>query len=634
MAVAPARHDPCSAIGLSPLLGYQTLLSLGHRALGDEIRIESLYDWFMSRLAHIRPLGATFGRVGFRVGLLVFWMLVCVVAAVFPSFATAANKKVDVGMASLGEAEGSLCLPQANGAPGKPHTLTFADLKGGALAVPDDGRIVSWVVGGGTTEPDVAVPDPDASVVLDVFEPGIAQHAHIFAQSPHATSFYEDEQTPMPISPIPVLPGDEVGATLSAGGTSPNFTQAEVFCSNRGTSEYGIWEPALLEGNANGVSPKETKIGEIAVQAQVEVDPPGVPADGLSPVTGPSSGGQTLTIIGEHLANATVGVSPANAPPGDSGGYGSTQLTENTDSQIKFIVPEAVAEGAADVHVTTAGGVIVLKEAYDYKGAVAPTLPLVVTAEATSITQTSAELNGTVNPRGRSVSVCVFTYGPGEAEGEEEGEEGKEAPCSPLSFTGESAQPVSAMLTGLTPDTTYGYTLFADNESGGKGGPGSGSEVTFKTLGTSSGGGGGGSGGGGALTKELAGTAITPALSPLIPHISNTFSTPPAKVSKKGLLTFPLSAPGPGTFTALATIAGGAAHAGSAHAGIAKAKSVRYGATSVKVTQAGAVSLKISPSKAAVALLKRKHRLLLHVTLTFTPTSGTATTHVVSVVVR
>ena len=100
------------------------------------------------------------------------------------------------------------------------------------------------------------------------------------------------------------------------------------------------------------------------------------------------------------------------------------------------------------------------------------------------------------------------------------------------------------------------------------------------------------------------------------------------------MLTFPLSAPGPGTFTALATIAGGAAHTSSAHANIAKAKSVRYGAASVKVTQAGAVSLKISPSKAAVALLKRKHRLLLHVTLTFTPTSGTATTHVASVVVR
>jgi len=562
-------------------------------------------------------------------------MLVCVVAAASPSLATAADKKVDVGMSSPGEAEGSLCLPEAYGAPGYPHSLTFADLKGGALEVPDDGNIVSWVVGGGSSEPDVMFPDPEASVVLDVFAPEIAQHPHIFAQSPPEESSYQFNDAPMTIPPIAVAAGDEVGVTLMAGGTSQGYFRAVVDCtsSSRSGSEYGLWEPALAPGDANGVVPTP-HAGEVAVQAQMEIDAPAVPADGLSPVTGPSSGGQTLTIIGEHLANATVGVSLANAPPGDSGGYGSTQLTENTDSQIKFIVPEAVAEGAADVHVTTAGGVIVLKEAYDYKGAVAPTLPLVVTAEATSITQTSAELNGTVNPRGRSVSVCVFTYGPGEAEGEEEGEEGKEAPCSPLSFAGNSAEPVSATLTGLKPDTTYGYTLYANNESGGKGGPGSGSELTFKTLGTSSGGGGGGGGGAGALSKELAGTAITPVTSPLIPHLVDTFVAPAPKVSKKGLLTFPLSAPGPGTFTALATVAGGSAHTSSAHASVAKAKSVRYGAASVKVTQAGAVNLKISPSKAAVALLKRKHRLLLHVTLTFTPTSGTATTHVVSVVVR
>ena len=415
-------------------------------------------------------------------------MLVCVVAAASPSFATAADKKVDVGMANPDE--GSLCLPEASGEPGEPHSLTFADLKGGALEVPDDGKIVSWVVDGGSSEPDVMFPDPEASVVLDVFEPGIAQHAKIFAQSPPEESSYEFGDAPMTIPAIAVAAGDEVGVTLMAGGSSQGYFRAVVYCTSRSTSgsEYGLWEPSLVR-DSNSVGYKEKRMGEVAVQAQMEVDPPVVPADGLSPATGPSSGGQTLTIVGEHLANATVGVGVANAPPGDSGGYGSTQLTENTDSQIKFIVPEAVAEGAADVHITTDGGEVVLKEAYDYKGAVAPTLPLVLTGAATSITQSSAQLNGTVNPRGRSVSVCIFTYGPGEAEGEEEGEEGKEAPCSPLSFAGNSAEPVSATLTGLKPNTTYGYTLYANNESGGKGGPGSGSELTFKTLGTSSGGG-------------------------------------------------------------------------------------------------------------------------------------------------
>jgi hypothetical protein len=435
-------------------------------------------------------------------------LLVCVVAAASPSFATAAARKVGVGMASPGEADGSLCLPEAYGAPGYPHSLTFADLKGGALEVPDDGRIVSWVVGGGVSEPDVDFPHPEASIVLDVFGPDIAQHPHIFAQSPPAESFYQFETTPMTIPPITVAAGDEVGVTLMAGGTSPTFFQATVYCTSRSASgsEYGIWEPALAPGDANGVVPTP-HTGEIAVQAQIEVDAPAILASGVAPTTGPSSGGQTVTIVGEHLANASVEVSLPNAHEGDAGGFGSrAQLTENTDEQVKFTTPEAeVGEGLVDIRIKTAGGEVDLKEVYEYKGALVPTIPLVVTGEATSITQTSAVLNATVNPRGLTVSSCGFAYGIGEADGEE-GEEEKYSPCSPLTFTGDSAEPVSAALTGLTPGTTYGYTVSADNETGLHGGFGGGSERTFKTLGT-------GEGGAEEKAKEPVGTA--PATSPV-----------------------------------------------------------------------------------------------------------------------
>jgi IPT/TIG domain len=402
-----------------------------------------------------------------------------------PSLASAANRKVGVGMASPGEADGSRCQPEAYG--GGPRSLTFADLKGGALEVPDDGRIVSWVVGGGVSEPDVMFPHPEASIVLDVFDPDISQHPHIFAQSPPAESFYQFDSTPMTIPPITVAAGDEVGVTLMAGGTYPNYFQATVYCTSRSTSgsEYGLWEPALVPGDSNGVVPTP-HAGEIGVQAQVELDAPAIVPSGLTPVTGPSSGGQTVTIVGEHLSDASVEVSLPNAHEGDAGGFGSrAQLTENTDGQVKFTTPEAeVGEGPVDVRVKTAGGEVILKEVYEYKGALVPTIPLVVTGEATSITQTSAVLNATVNPRGLTVSSCGFTYGIGEAEGgEEEGEEEKHAPCSPLTFTGESAESVSAALTGLTPDTTYGYTVSADNETGSHGGFVSGSERTFKTLG-------------------------------------------------------------------------------------------------------------------------------------------------------
>jgi len=502
--------------------------------------------------------------------------------------------------------------------------------------VPDDGTITSWRFGGSV--------GGAASVSLDIFGPGFSSHPELIGQFESPDKNFGPDEEDVVNAVIPVAAGDGIGATVAAPESSTESNEAFVNCVEGaldGTEDLvGFWETPLTPGDF--ISPK-LKSGEVGISAAVELDEP-IISGPPSHTSGPSAGGQTITIKGEHLAHVT-GVSV-----GEEVATSIEQTSAHEDEEVTFVTPEALKEGNVEADLLTAGGKAKFK--YDYIGAVAPTTPLVVTMEATSITSTTAVLNATVNPRGLVVSgggECGFTYGPGEAEGEEE----TEIACSPSSFGGDDNEdPVSAALTGLTPDTTYGYRPFVNDPIGHKGGRGAGAELRFKTLGASGGGGGSGgggssgggssggggggssSGGGGALTKELGGTAIAPASLPLISHLVDTFVAPPAKVSKKGLLTFPLSAPGPGTFTALATIAGGAAHASSAHASIAKAKSVRYGVASVKVTQAGAVSLKISPSKAAVALLERKHRLLLHVTLTFTPTSGTATTHVVSVVVR
>jgi hypothetical protein len=588
------------------------------------------------------------------VAVLLAPLLICVVAAISPSLATAAARKVGVGMASPGEADGSICLPEAYG--GGPRSLTFADLKGGALEVPDDGRIVSWVVGGGTSEPDVMFPHPEASIVLDVFDPDIAQHPHIFAQSPPAESFYQFETTPMTIPPITVAAGDGVGVTLMAGGTSPTFFQATVYCTSRSTSgsEYGIWEPALVPGDSNGVVPTP-HAGEIGVQAQVELDAPAIVPSGLTPVTGPSSGGQTVTVVGEHLANASVEVSLPNAHEGDAGGFGDrAQLTENTDDQVKFTTPEAeVGEGPVDVRVKTAGGEVILKEVYEYKGALVPTIPLVVTGEVTSITQTSAVLNATVNPRGLAVSSCGFTYGIGEAEGgEEEGEEEQHAPCSPLTFTGDSAEPVSAALTGLTPNTTYGYTVSADNETGSHGGFVSGSERTFKTLGI------------GEkspeetakeaektkeaekakeLAKELSGTApaptntITPTLFPIIPPKGLVATIPvvglvgggSATATPAGVVPIKVSCPAGessciGSIT-LTTI-GPAGSASTAREAKAKKKPVLTLATgSFTVAGGKTATVQLHLSSKAKALLKHSHTL--HASATIVAHDSTGATH-------
>jgi sugar lactone lactonase YvrE len=87
-----------------------------------------------------------------------------------------------------------------------------------------------------------------------------------------------------------------------------------------------------------------------------------------------------------------------------------------------------------------------------------PPLPTATTGSATSITSTSATLNGTVNPNGASTTV-VFEYGTTTAYDSEV------IPVqSPL--RGWIAQEVSAGLTDLSPETTYHFRVKAVNSIG------------------------------------------------------------------------------------------------------------------------------------------------------------------------
>ncbi len=83
-----------------------------------------------------------------------------------------------------------------------------------------------------------------------------------------------------------------------------------------------------------------------------------------------------------------------------------------------------------------------------------PNVPTVVTKAASSVTQTTATLNATVNPNGETVSECKFEYGTTDAYG-------KTAPCTPSPGSGESPVAVSASVTGLTANTTYHFRIFA-----------------------------------------------------------------------------------------------------------------------------------------------------------------------------
>jgi alpha-tubulin suppressor-like RCC1 family protein len=101
-----------------------------------------------------------------------------------------------------------------------------------------------------------------------------------------------------------------------------------------------------------------------------------------------------------------------------------------------------------------------------------PSSPSAVTGGALSVTQSSATLEGSVNPNGSAVAAwCRFEYGPSEAYG-------SSAACPATLPGGSSPEDVSSSLTGLSVGTSYHYRLVAVNAAGAIS---YGADQTFKT---------------------------------------------------------------------------------------------------------------------------------------------------------
>jgi hypothetical protein len=99
-------------------------------------------------------------------------------------------------------------------------------------------------------------------------------------------------------------------------------------------------------------------------------------------------------------------------------------------------------------------------------------LPSATALGASSLTQTSAMLNASVNPDGAEVSDCHFDYGISSAYG-------ASAQCTPMPGNSTSPIEVSAPLSGLSPNTIYHFRIVASN----RGGSSVGADQTFTTAG-------------------------------------------------------------------------------------------------------------------------------------------------------
>jgi hypothetical protein len=142
----------------------------------------------------------------------------------------------------------------------------------------------------------------------------------------------------------------------------------------------------------------------------------------------------------------TAGVKPKRL--GVTGNSGPGTLQES----FGIAVAGASSKETPYVSDTTPNGVVNI-----YGPAVV--IPDVTTGAASNVRQTTATVEGVVNPDGAEVSSCEFEYSTG-------GSPAQTTPCSPSPGSGNTPVAVQADLTGLRSGSTYSFRLVAGNANG------------------------------------------------------------------------------------------------------------------------------------------------------------------------
>jgi hypothetical protein len=156
----------------------------------------------------------------------------------------------------------------------------------------------------------------------------------------------------------------------------------------------------------------------------------------------------TSTSYGSKTANVNAGSGTANAAVSAS----LTGLTAGTTYHYRVVATNSsgTARGADGIFTTSAG-------------------PVAVTGSATSVTTTTATLNGTVDPNGRATT-WYFEYGTSTSYGSKTAEKS--------AGSGTSTTGVAAPVSGLTRGRLYHYRLVATSDAGTS----RGADQTFSTV--------------------------------------------------------------------------------------------------------------------------------------------------------
>ncbi len=276
------------------------------------------------------------------------------------------------------------------------------------------------------------------------------------------------------------------GTTLVGGNCSESSTTVTCGIFGGTTINAGHTLTLELDGVTNPSAQSTTDTAAVSTSSDrgtvnsspytIGSGPPPPTVTGVSPSSGTTAGGTTVTISGTNLTGATaVHFGPSAATNVAVNGAG-TQITATSPP----------GTGTVDVTVTTAGGGTSQTGAADRFTYVAPppppppsSPPAVAGGAPTTATGTGATLSGTVNPESQATTT-FFEYGidpsfrgPGASTTLYD----QSTPAQQLPANS-AAQTVSASLTGLVPGALYHVRLVATNGAGTTFGP----DQTFTTA--------------------------------------------------------------------------------------------------------------------------------------------------------
>ncbi len=263
----------------------------------------------------------------------------------------------------------------------------------------------------------------------------------------------------------------EYGTTTAYGSTAPcaslpgsGESAVAVSASIAGLAANTIYHFRIQATNAGGTSKGSDEM------LKTTAGPPTVETKAASSIT------QTTATLNASVNPNGGEVSECRLEYGPSNAYGSSATCTPTPGSGSSPVAVSAAIAGLSANTTYHFRISATNTSGTSKGAdqefnTLASAPTVVTKAASSLAQTSATLNATVNPNGGEVTKCEFEYGTTTSYGQS-------APCSSLPGSGSSPVAVSASVTGLTTNTTYHFRIQATNASGTS----KGLDETFTTL--------------------------------------------------------------------------------------------------------------------------------------------------------